>query len=675
MSDEILMRIARLLDAHGARALLVGGCVRDELLGRKPKDFDFEVYSISPETLDEALGAEFALDKVGASFGVIKATALDGSGQTVDIALPRRETKLGEGHRAFAMEFDPSLSLAEAAARRDFTINAIYKDPLTGELIDPYNGVADLKNGVLRHVSAHFIEDPLRVLRAMQFVARFNLSVAPETMALCRSMTSEGLPPERLLEEWRKLLVKGKKISLGLSFLRDCTWVRYYPELEALIGCEQASEWHPEGDVWNHTLCSLDAFAEERDRRGDSEDEAFIIGLAVLCHDFGKPASSRYDPRVGRIRSLGHDEAGVAPTLSFLRRLTNEERILKDVPPLVRLHMRPYAMWKSRSGESAIRRLAAEVGRIDRLIQVCQADDRGRPPFPPQPEALDWLASEAERLAVKDAAPKPALLGRDLVALGLKPGPKFGDILRRAYEIQLDGYGVFAASGFLFAFRNGSWRTKPFDPQKVYVLWDWNGTLLDDTLAALNTLNAMLARRGAKAIDMDFYRDNFAFPVRPFYERIGMVLENEDWDALAQEYHDIYHAHDKGLNSNSLAAVEAVARAGVGQSIISALREDLLERDAARFGMRSFMEYVAGVDNLDGASKVARAHRLLAAIRRDHPQIVDFVLIGDALHDKEVADELGIRCVLCGEGSHAAWRLAKVAPTARDLLDAVVLAL
>lgn len=203
-----------------------------------------------------------------------------------------------------------------------------------------------------------------------------------------------------------------------------------------------------------------------------------------------------------------------------------------------------------------------------------------------------------------------------------------------------------------------------------YILWDWNGTLLDDTQAALDTLNVMLAKRGAKPIEMDFYRDHFAFPVRPFYESIGMELENEDWDALAQEYHDIYAAQPKQLNREAFAALELVKEAGVGQSIISALRQDLLDRATADYGVAPYMECVYGVDNLDGASKLDRALELLTRIDATDP-----VVIGDSLHDKEVADALGVRCVLCGQGSHAAWRLAKVAPTGETLVDAVQLAL
>ena len=429
--------VAELVKRAGGRALLVGGCVRDELLGREPKDFDIECFGISASDLQCVLETRFELDLVGISFGVIKLKHLE-----IDVAMPRRETKLGLGHRAFEMEYDPTLTIEEASARRDFTVNAIYKDPLTGEILDPWNGRTDLeKKKILRHVSPHFTEDPLRVLRGMQFVARFDLTPTQETIEICRGMTPEGLAPERLFGEWEKLLCEGVKISKGLGFLRDVGWVKYYPELEKLIGCQQDPEWHPEGDVWNHTLCCLDAFAKERDQGSGIRDqgEDLVVGLAVLCHDFGKPACTAYDPVKKRVRSLGHDEEGVEPTLSFLRRLTNEERLLKEVPPLVRLHMRPFAMWRDKSSDGAIRRLAAKVVRIDRLIRVAAADDAGRPPFPSEPEPLLWLAEQAERLRVADSAPKPIVQGRDLIALGMKPGVEFGRLLKAAYEAQLDG--------------------------------------------------------------------------------------------------------------------------------------------------------------------------------------------------------------------------------------------
>ncbi|MBR2838860.1 MAG: polynucleotide adenylyltransferase [Kiritimatiellae bacterium] len=457
---EAVRAVAEIVRQAGGRALLVGGCVRDELRGgAATADFDVECFGIAPDRLKAALAERFDLDLVGASFGVIKLHHLD-----VDVSIPRRETKLGLGHRAFEMEYDPSLTVREASARRDFTVNAIYKDPLTGEIIDPWDGRGDLEHGVMRHVSEHFREDPLRVLRGMQFAARFGLAPAPETVDVCRSMEPEGLPPERLFGEWTKLLVKGVEISRGMNFLRDTGWVRHYPELERLIGCPQDPSWHPEGDVWNHTLCCLDAFAAMRNgswlpsmqpdpQRPQDPQEDLVVGLAVLCHDFGKPECTAYDPVRKRIRSLGHDEAGVAPTLSFLKRLTNEERILKEVPPLVRLHMRPFMMWKSNATDSAIRRLAAQVVRIDRLVRVAAADDAGRPPFPREPDPLVWLSEQAERLRVADSAPKPLVRGRDLVALGLKPGVEFGRLLKAAYDAQLDG--AFSTTGEGVAFVRG----------------------------------------------------------------------------------------------------------------------------------------------------------------------------------------------------------------------------
>lgn len=428
--------IAGIAKAEGGRALMVGGAVRDLLSGSAAvKDVDIEVFGVAPERLKTALSRRFEFDPCGVSFGVLKIKHVD-----IDVSLPRRETKRGTGHKGFLVDSDPSLTVREAASRRDFTVNAIYCDPLTGEVEDPYGGLADLRSRTLRHVSEKFREDPLRVLRGMQFVARFGLSPAPETVDVCRGMSVEGLPPERLFEEWAKLLLKGVEIGKGLGFLRDTGWTRYFPELERLSGCPQDPQWHPEGDVWNHTCLCLDAFA--RERTGD-RDEDLVVGLAVLCHDFGKPATTSYDPVKKRIRSLGHDEAGVAPTLAFLRRLTNEERILREVPPLVQCHMQPFAMWKSKVGDSAVRRLAMRVVRIDRLIRVARADDLGRTPElaggSSAGEDLKWLAAQAERLRIADSAPKPILLGRHLIAMGLRPSPQFGEWLKKCFEAQLDG--------------------------------------------------------------------------------------------------------------------------------------------------------------------------------------------------------------------------------------------
>ncbi len=429
---EACIKVAQIMQAAGGRALLVGGCVRDGILGIPTKDVDVEIYGIESDEVERRLAEHFRLDTVGRAFGVF---ILKGLG--MDIALPRRESKTGPRHTDFIVHGDPSMSPEEAAARRDFTINAICFDPLTEEFIDPYNGQADLNARRLRHVSDAFSEDALRVLRGMQFVARFDLDADPETIALCQQLSPAHLPQERLWEEWKKLILKGSQISTGLNFLKDCEWLQYFPELEALVGCEQDPEWHPEGDVWNHTLYCLDAYASER--IGDNWED-LIVGLAVLCHDLGKPNTSYFDEERQRIRSPRHDVEGVPVAEAFLERLTRQRKIFEEVLPLVEQHMRPLALYRDGAGDSAIRRLAARVKRLDRLARVAYADKCGRPPIEVDdyPEG-EWLLNRASELAVKDNAPKPILLGRHLIEMGVKPGIHFGPILDRCYEAQLDG--------------------------------------------------------------------------------------------------------------------------------------------------------------------------------------------------------------------------------------------
>lgn len=413
--------------------------MRDSLLGLEAKDIDMEVYGLEVDAVESALKPHFRLDTVGRSFGVLIL-----KGENIDIALPRRESRTGPKHTDFKVTGDPRMSAEEAASRRDFTINAISCDPLSGEIIDPYNGRSDLENRRLRHVSDAFSEDPLRVLRGMQFIARFELTAEPATVELCRQLSPNDLPAERLWEEWKKLILKGQSISAGLQFLKDCDWLQYFPELEALVGCEQDPKWHPEGDVWTHTLHCLDAYAAHRI---GEEWEDLIVGLAVLCHDFGKPDTS-YKDETGRIRSPRHDVEGVPVAKKFLERLTRQKKIFEEVLPLVEQHMRPLALYRDGAGDSAVRRLAARVKRVDRLTRVAHADKNGRPPIPPDdfPEGK-WLLERTTELAIQDNAPKPILLGRHLIELDIKPGPHFGKILDRAYEAQLDGAFDDEASG------------------------------------------------------------------------------------------------------------------------------------------------------------------------------------------------------------------------------------
>lgn len=422
--------LCRVVQGAGGRALLVGGSVRDALLGLPVVDLDFEVYGLAPDALQSLLEGPFDLDLVGRSFGVLKVRRLP-----IDVAIPRRESKRGLGHRGFEIHSDPHLSLEEASSRRDFTVNSMAMDLLTGELLDPWNGRRDLASGTLRHVSAKFAEDPLRVLRGMQMAARFDFEVAPETVALCRTMDSEGLAKERIFEEWRKLVLQGGVISRGLQFLKDCGWLGHYPELAVLVDCPQDPEWHPEGDVWIHTLHVMDAFA--RERLGDPWED-LVVGLACLCHDLGKPATTAFED--GRWRSKGHEEAGVEPTRAFLGRMTDQQDLVEQVIPHVREHLRPIALWKDGASPAAVRRLARRVGRIDRLVRVCRADHAGRPPLPFDgfPAGV-WLLERAQELKLAAEAPRPILLGRHLIGLGLEPGPHFGPLLDACFEVQLDG--------------------------------------------------------------------------------------------------------------------------------------------------------------------------------------------------------------------------------------------
>jgi tRNA nucleotidyltransferase (CCA-adding enzyme) len=439
---EALSRILFLIRNAGGRPLLVGGCVRDALLQHEIKDVDVEVYALKPGELMAAVSAEFQIESVGVSFGVLKVHDLP-----IDISIPRRESKRGLGHKGFEIHSSPTMSPTEAASRRDFTINAIALDTATQEVIDPFNGERDLREKVLRHTSEKFAEDPLRVLRGMQFAARFDFAVAPETVTLCRTIEPEGLPRERIFTEWEKLILLGVRPSRGLEFLRDCGWIRYFPELDALIGCEQNPEWHPEGDVWIHTSHCMDAFAAER--TGDAHED-LIVGLAVLCHDFGKPATTRFEE--GKLRSYGHEAAGEGPTRSFLSRITNQTDLIESVVVLVRDHMRPDELYGAGAGDNAVRRLAHRVKRIDRLVRVARADRLGRPPlqgadFP----AGDWLLERARAHEIEKGAPKPLVLGRHLIQLGLAPGKQFGELLEKCYQAQLDSKFSTVEEGIRFA--------------------------------------------------------------------------------------------------------------------------------------------------------------------------------------------------------------------------------
>ena len=431
---DLVPKIAEAVRATGGRALLVGGCVRDELLGREPKDLDLEVFGISAADLLALLQGLGQVDTVGESFAVYKIGGLD-------VSLPRRESKAGRGHKGFLVDGDPQLAVDEAARRRDFTINAISRDPLTGDVVDPFDGRTDLAARRLRVVDPRtFVDDSLRVLRALQFVARFELTVDEETRTLLQSIPLDDLPPERVWGEMEKLLLAAERPSIGFALARDLGIVqRLWPELHALVDCPQEPEWHPEGDVWIHTLMVIDQARQRLD--GLTHGPALAMMLGAVCHDLGKPAVTAFSD--GRIRSIGHEEGGVAPATALLDRLNvhtiDGYDVRHAVLGLVAHHLKPGMFHKSPTpvSDGAFRRLAQKVD-LELLARFGKADCHGRTgTF--DCSAMDWFLDRARALGVEHRPPPPLLLGRHLIELGVKPGPEMGVLLKAVYERQLDG--------------------------------------------------------------------------------------------------------------------------------------------------------------------------------------------------------------------------------------------
>jgi tRNA nucleotidyltransferase (CCA-adding enzyme) len=431
---DTAIAVARAARDAGGRALIVGGWVRDRLMDHPSKDIDLEVYGLDTNALKSMLSRFGSVNTVGESFTVYKVADLD-------VSLPRRESKTGRGHKGFTVEGDPALSPIEAARRRDFTINAIAWDPLADEYIDPFNGGEDLRRGVLRAVDpATFADDSLRVLRAVQFAARFDFSLDRSTAELCRRIPLDDLPAERVWGEIEKLLLRAARPSIGFALALELSIIeRLFPELDALVGCPQEPEWHPEGDVWVHTLLVIDG---ARTRIDDLDyPRQVTVMLGAVCHDLGKPATTAIVD--GRIRSLDHEEQGVPPSRTLLDRLNVHSMLAYDVRHqvlgIVANHLKPGMFAKAQPpvGDGAYRRLALKVD-LELLARVAKADCEGRGPgF--DCSAMDAFLERARSLGVEHAAPEPLVKGRHLLELGMRPGPAVGDVLRQVYERQLDG--------------------------------------------------------------------------------------------------------------------------------------------------------------------------------------------------------------------------------------------
>jgi tRNA nucleotidyltransferase (CCA-adding enzyme) len=429
--------IARAVRDAGGRALIVGGWVRDRIMNRPDTvepNIDLEVFHIAPDRLRELLEGFGRVEAVGESFQVYKLGA-------IDISLPRRDSKAGRGHRGFVVVGDPEMSIAEAARRRDFTVNAISWDPLSAEYFDPFDGRGDIERRLLRMVDAQtFADDSLRVLRAIQFVARLGFTLDEATRDACRNIALDDLPSERIWGEFEKLLVADTP-SMGFALAMDLGVVaKLFPELQALAGCQQEPEWHPEGDVWVHTLQVIDRARARIDDLGRPQKIAVMLG--AVCHDFGKPATTAFID--GRIRSMDHEEQGVAPASAFLERLNvnaiDGYDVRRQVLGITAQHLKPGSWFKVRGevGDGAFRRLAHKVD-LELLARVAKADCEGRRPGRFDCSAMDWFLERARSLGVEHRPPAPILLGRHLLELGLKPGPRVGEILKAVYEKQMDG--------------------------------------------------------------------------------------------------------------------------------------------------------------------------------------------------------------------------------------------
>ena len=423
----------------GGRPFLSGGCVRDALLhpGARPQDVDIEVFGLDLDLLVTALRTVGSVDEVGRSFAVLK---LRRDGEDFDVSLPRTEVKTGPGHTGFTVVADPSTPPRVAAGRRDFTINALMYEPATEEVVDFFGGLDDLRAGVLRHTTAAFAEDPLRVLRGAQFSARFGFHLAPETAQLCRRLAPAytELPAERIWGEWRKIGEQGRHVSAALVTLAESGWLAHLPQLVRLADVPQDPRWHPEGDVLTHSGLAADAAARLADDAGLTGDDRTVVVLGALVHDLGKAEHTQIHPD-GRITSYGHAVGGVGPAEELLAALGAPPGVIRRITPIVAEHMTATTAG-DRPSAAAVRRLARRLvpATIAEWSLVCGGDHAGRAEGSGPNPTLAWVAL-AETAGVAQEPTKLLLRGEDLMALGHAPGPQFRPVMEAALEAQDEG--------------------------------------------------------------------------------------------------------------------------------------------------------------------------------------------------------------------------------------------
>ena len=428
--NERFLAVARDIHDAGGRALLVGGCVRDGLLSLPCSDIDCEVHGLARETLFALLERHGHVDRSGEAFGVFTLPEIG-----VDFALPRMEKRTGSAHTDFEIEAIPDLSPMQAAARRDFTVNAIMQDALTGEIIDPYGGEEDLKNGVLRAVpGGQFEEDPLRVLRGAQFAARFHLTPEEDTLKAMRRMPLCHLSGPRVMAEMKKALLHSDAPDVFFRVLCQANALSpWFKELDSLRGVPQNPVYHPEGDAFEHTMLVLREAAALRARAKDP----LLLMLAALTHDLGKAVTTKKNDK-GNWQSIGHETAGMPLAESLLSRLGAGKQHIALCKNLCKLHMRVHNCFSGGARETRTHLLFDECMDPDMLALLCIADARGKGGTRENAEREEAFILGRLR-AYREAAAREMPTGQMFLTAGAKPGPQMKTMIREARRRTLLG--------------------------------------------------------------------------------------------------------------------------------------------------------------------------------------------------------------------------------------------
>lgn len=440
---SMAIQIAKKVKEVGGIAYFVGRYVRDSILDIPNKDIDIEIHGIKPEILKNILSELGDIQTIGNAFGIYNLKGYD-----LDIALPRKERCIGTGHKDFEVYVDPYIGTHAAARRRDFTINALMKNILTGEIVDEFNGLNDLKNHIIRHVdSSTFREDSLRVLRACQFAARFNFKIASETINLCKTMDLSTMPKERIAGELSKALLKAKKPSVFFNSLYECEQTKWFKEVYTLKGIKQDSEYHPEGDVYMHTMSVLDQAGGLFPTGIDNPDRYLPFMLSALCHDFGKVNTTEINSK-GRLCALNHEITGIPIANDFLGRIYNNKGFIKYVDNMIKYHMKAHSCFNNRSKTKTTNLMFDKLLYPKDFILLVYADSTGHD--------LDNLDNRQFNMFLEKAMTESGFLtdryldygkriseshitAEDLINIGLKPSPLFKIILDKAWDMHLKG--------------------------------------------------------------------------------------------------------------------------------------------------------------------------------------------------------------------------------------------